>query len=97
MTLNTLWLIVGGALFYFLLNAIATAQGWPFKLPGISFDKADRYAVALIATPIGLAGLTTLLFIGRSYARVTQAENLWHRLPVSFNLGDPNNIILHIL
>jgi hypothetical protein len=94
-TRSTLWLVIGAALFYFLLNAISAAQGWPFKLPGISFEKFDRYAVALVATPLSLLGLSALLGVGAAYARAASGADIRHRLPVPFKLGDPDSLLLH--
>jgi len=95
-TSNTLWLVIGASLFYFLLNAISAAQGWPFKLPGISFEKFDRYAVALVATPIGLIGVAVLLGIGIVHGRASTRTEVRRRLPIPFKLGDPDSVFLHI-
>lgn len=95
-TSNALWLVIGASLFYFLLNAISAAQGWPFKLPGISFEKFDRYAVALVATPIGLIGLGALLGIGTVHASASTRNEIRRRLPIPFKLGDPDSVFLHV-
>ncbi|MCX4146894.1 MULTISPECIES: hypothetical protein [Paraburkholderia] len=94
-TASTVWLTVGLALFYFLFNAVAGAQGWPFNLPGIKFEGFDHYAIALVATPIGLAVLSVLLWIGAGYARRSDSKSLKQRLPVPFKLGDPDSAFLH--
>lgn len=96
-TASALWLIVGAALFYFLFNALAAAQGWPFKLPGVKFENFDRYAVALVATPIGLVATSILLCLGAEYARQSKSKRFWRRLPVPFTMGDPDSVFLHVV
>lgn len=93
-TASSLWLIVGAALFYFLFNAVAAAQHWPFDLPGVKFEGFDRYAVALVATPIGLLASSILLCLGAEHARKSKSHCLSRRLPVPFRLGDPDSAIL---
>ena len=96
-TISALWLIMGTAVFYFLFNALAAAQGWPLKLPGVKFENFDRYAVALVATPIGLMAISLLLLLGAEYACRSGSKRLWRRLPVPFKLSDPDSVFLHVV
>ena len=94
-TANTVWMIWGVGLLYLTFNSIAQAYGWPFKLPGLAFEKWDRYATALVAVPIVLVGLVVLAAIGISHARASGAG--WRaRLPVPFGLTDPESGLLHV-
>ena len=93
-TARKLWLVWASGLLYLMFNSVAAAQGWPFKLPGLAFEAWDRYAVAMVAMPVGLVGLTVLAVLGTAHARDSGGGPL-HRLPPPFGLADPDSLLLH--
>jgi hypothetical protein len=84
------WICVGGILFIFAFNAMSASYHWPTTIPGLGFDKdTDRYAVALIATPVILILLIALAVAGLWYAREAPLAGLRERIVPPFGFGDP--------
>jgi hypothetical protein len=76
--------------FVFAFNAMSASYGWPTTFPGLGFDKqTDRYAVALIATPVILILLVAQAVVGRWYATGARAVGIGPRLVPPFGFGDP--------
>ena len=83
------WICVGASLFILVFNAMSASYHWPTTFPGLGFDKdTDRYAVALIATPVILVLLIALALVGLWYARERPAAVLRERLVPPFGFGD---------
>jgi hypothetical protein len=69
---------------------MSASYGWPTTFAGLGFDKlTDRYAVALIASPVILTLLTTLAAVGRWYAKEALVSGTHERLIPPFGFGNP--------